>query len=170
MLMTKICNSTLGTLCSYWKAEVRYGSAKRKYGVGGMDEVWNRKYERGPIRIASILSIYARMASQGCTGLQSWCPTSNFSRRQFPVGDLVFWKGPGKIRFNLARGAQSAPNSKMNSPYDPTHGAPELPEASGSCPCPANPAMHGVKVTGSPPLDANLHLNPQPSTSSGGTS
>ena len=29
-----------------------------------MDEVWNRKYERGPIRIDSILSIHARMASQ----------------------------------------------------------------------------------------------------------
>ena len=29
-----------------------------------MDEVWNRKYERGPIRIDSILSIYARMAPQ----------------------------------------------------------------------------------------------------------
>ena len=45
-------------------AEVGYGSAKRKYGVGGMDEVWNRKYERGPIRIDSILSIHARMAPQ----------------------------------------------------------------------------------------------------------
>ena len=30
--------------------EVGYGSAKRKYEVGGMDEVWNRKYEPGPIR------------------------------------------------------------------------------------------------------------------------
>ena len=29
-----------------------------------MDEVWNRKYERGPIRIDSILSIYARMTFQ----------------------------------------------------------------------------------------------------------
>ena len=29
-----------------------------------MDEVWNRKYERGPIRIDLIISIYARMAPQ----------------------------------------------------------------------------------------------------------
>ena len=27
-------------------------------------KVWNRRYERGPIRIDSILSIYARMAPQ----------------------------------------------------------------------------------------------------------
>ena len=29
-----------------------------------MDKVWNQRYERGPIRIDSILSIYARMEPQ----------------------------------------------------------------------------------------------------------
>ena len=54
---------TMIRLGSDW-AKVGYGSAKRKYGVGSMDEVWSRRYELGPIRIASILSICARKASQ----------------------------------------------------------------------------------------------------------
>ena len=121
MLMIKICNSTLGTLCSHWKAG--YGSAKRKYGVGGMDEVWNRKYERGPIRIASILSIYARMASKSarCTKEGSkWRPTSNFSaREQRFIEEWAIWlsKGaPKKTLCSLAWTAQSAPSSRINSP------------------------------------------------------
>ena len=35
-----------------------------KYGKVRTVKVWNRRYERGPIRIDSILSVYARMAPQ----------------------------------------------------------------------------------------------------------
>ena len=45
---------------------------KESMGIGGMGEVWNRKYEPGPIRIASILLIYARMASQKRALLIGW--------------------------------------------------------------------------------------------------
>ena len=129
------------------------------------DEVWNRKYERGPIRIDSILSIHARMASQE-RAEQLWRivrlvsdPTSNCSRGQF-LDEWAIWSSegaPAKLRFNLVWAAQCAPKSRENSLYDPAHGAPELPESSGICPSP--PCGHAW---------SNLHL--QPHISSGGTS
>jgi hypothetical protein len=89
-----------------------------------MDEVWNRKYERDPIRIDSILSIHARMASQDRAGRLRWIaklvsdPTSNCSRRQF-LDEWAIWSSegaPAKLRFNLARAAQCAPNSRESNP------------------------------------------------------
>ena len=70
--------------------EVGYGSAKRKYGVGGMDEVWNRKYEPGPIRDGDRfdridLCAYSAPGAHGITELVS---DLNFSSRgrQFQSG------------------------------------------------------------------------------------
>ena len=45
-LAARNCTSLAKIRLSNNRAEHRYGSAKRKYGVGGMEEVWNRKYER----------------------------------------------------------------------------------------------------------------------------
>ena len=133
-----------------------------------MDEVWNRKYERGPIRIDSILSIYARMEPQEREVHTGWIDVVpdlelQRSRTTMPgrMGDMALRRHPSEI---LARTAQTAPNSRMNSPYDLAHGAPELPEAAHARPI--RPCM-GFR---SMPLDANLHLHLQPSTSSGGTS
>ena len=109
-----------------------------------MDEVWNRKYERGPIRIDSILSIYARMEPQEREVHTGWIDVVpdlelQRSRTTMPgrMGDMALRRRPSEI---LAWTAQSSPNSRMNSPYDLAHGAPELPEASGS----SHVAMHGV--------------------------
>ena len=55
------------------------------------------------------------------------------------LDEWAIWLSEGtlvKTLCSLARTAQSALNSKINSPYDPAHGAPELPEASESCPQP----------------------------------
>ena len=46
--------------------------------------------------IDSILTIYARMAPQERTGLQSWCLNFSSRGRQFRVGELVLWRRPGK--------------------------------------------------------------------------
>ena len=76
----------------------------KSMGSEGMDEVWNRKYEPGPIRVGDrfdpIDIQYARIpvAPQERTGLQSWCPTSisALADDNFRVGDLVFWRRSGK--------------------------------------------------------------------------
>ena len=78
------------------------------------------------------------------------------SRTTMPgrMGNLALRRRPGE---NLARTAQSAPNSRMNSPYDPAHGYPELPEASGS----SHVAMHGVKGTAPNSVgEDDNHLHP----------
>ena len=73
-----------------------------------MDKVWNRKYERGPIRVDSNLSIYARMTSQErAERLRRIArlvsdPTSNCSRGQF-LDEWAIWSSegaPAKLRFN----------------------------------------------------------------------
>ena len=123
--------------------EVGYGSAKRKYGVGGMDEVWNRKYERDPIRgpIRSCRSMRAwrlksaRDAWGGCLGRIAKLvsdPTSNCSRRQC-LDEWAIWFSEGApVTFpGSMRAAQCATISKENSPYDPTHAA-WGPRASGT--------------------------------------
>ena len=46
------------------KSWVRIGKTKSMGSEVRTAKVWNRRYERGPIRIHSILSIYARMAPQ----------------------------------------------------------------------------------------------------------
>ena len=48
--------------------------------------------------IDSIVSIYARIAPQERTGLQSWCPTSisALADDNFREGDLGLWRRPGK--------------------------------------------------------------------------
>jgi hypothetical protein len=97
-----------------------------------MDEVWNRKYERGPIRIDSILSIYARMAPQERAVHIGWIDAGK--KRSSRTARKSLRRRPGKNLCSLARTAQSAINRRMISPFDPAHGAPELPEASGSCP------------------------------------
>ena len=110
-----------------------YGSAKRKYWVGGMDEVWNQKYEQGPIRdpaVDSILSIYARMATQehaGRPGRIAKLVSDLEIQSQTISGRMGDLGAPANLRFNLAQVAQCTPNSRENSPYDPAWG----PRASG---------------------------------------
>ena len=130
-----------------------------------MDEVWNRKYERGPIRRSirpyrSMRAWRPRSARDAWDGSRSWRPTSNSSAREqrYILDEWAIWLSegaPAKTLCSLAWKAQSAPNSRMNSPYDPAHGAPEL----SILPCMGFRSL---------PLDANLHLHLQPSTSSGG--
>ena len=63
-----------------------------RYGIGSMNQA------RSGTGIDSIVSIYARIAPQKRTGLQSWCPTSisALADDNFGVGDLVLWRRPGK--------------------------------------------------------------------------
>ena len=71
--------------------------------IGKTKEVWTRygilrmNQARSGTGIGSIQSIYARLASQESTGLQSWCPTSisAIADDNFRVGDLVLWRRPG---------------------------------------------------------------------------
>ena len=46
------------------RSRVRIGKTKSMEPEVWTAKVWKRKYERGPIRIDSIISIYARMAPQ----------------------------------------------------------------------------------------------------------
>ena len=160
-------------------AKIGYGSTKRKYGVGGMNEVWNQKYEPGPIRDPGRGSI------RSCRYMRAWRHRSAHDYRagvrphlqisRTTISEWAIWSSggaPAKARFSLARATQCAPNSTRNSPFDPAHGAPELPEDSGSCrlPAPVWPmAMHEVEGTSPNSVDNN-HLHPQPHISSGGTS
>ena len=63
-----------------------------RYGIGSMNQA------RSGTGIDSILSIYARIASQERTGLQSWCPTatSALADNNFRVVDLVLWRRPSE--------------------------------------------------------------------------
>ena len=100
-----------------------YGSAKTKVWVGGMDQVWNRKYERGPIRVDSILSIYASMASQKLAGEK---PVSDLELQSQTIsgrmGDLALRRRPNENLCSLAWTAQSAPNSREIAPKTPRMG------------------------------------------------
>ena len=71
-------------------------------------------------------------------GSEVWTRDGIGSMNKAPRGSIRFldewaiWSSEGaptKLRFNLGRAAQCAPNSRENGPYDPAHGAPELPEA-----------------------------------------
>ena len=94
------CHSSIIIRLGNNEPEVGYGSAKQKYGVGGMDQVWNRKYEPGPIRDGDRFNRIdiCRIGPQERTGLQSWCPTSisSLADNNIRVGDLGLLRRPGK--------------------------------------------------------------------------
>ena len=74
-----------------------------KYGKVRTAKVWNRRYERGPIRIDSILSVYARMAPQERAVHIGWIDVVSDlellrSRTTMPgrMGDLALRRRPGE--------------------------------------------------------------------------
>ena len=118
-----------------------------RYGIGSMN--------RARSGTRSCRSIYTHNGpeARGMTELAS--DLNSLAGDNFEWASWSSGGAPAKIQFSLARAAQCAPNGTGNSPYDLTHGIPELLESSGSCPsphpAPVWPCM-GFRVPPKPPL------------------
>ena len=85
-----------------------------KVWVGGMDEVWNRKYEPGPIRGGDRFDLIdlCELSAPGEHGITELASDLNSLTT---ISEWSIWSSggtPAKTRFCLARAAQCARDSR----------------------------------------------------------
>ena len=127
-----------------------------------MDEVWNRKYEPGPIRDGDRFDpndLCAYSAPGARTGLQSWCPTSTSALAEFQSGRSGPLEAP---RQKLSPAYREQHNALLTereiAPTTPRMGRwgaqtfRNLPEAAPAPSPSSRVAMHGVWGTAQTPL------------------